>query len=76
MANTYTPLDQITISPMFGHIVIESRMRPEGNRLVGEGRSWHYDGEGRLIEDTGWQPTGCVATWSEDEPRRWWQFWK
>ncbi len=43
---------------IFGHIVCESRQRREGNKLIGEGRSLHYDGDGKLTKDTGWQPTG------------------
>lgn len=59
MADLHRPLDAVSIDVFFGHIRIETRMRPEGNRLIGEGRSWHYDGEGRLVKDTGWQPTGA-----------------
>jgi pectin methylesterase-like acyl-CoA thioesterase len=60
----------------FGFVILESRMRPEGNRLIGEGRSWHYDGQGALVKDSGWQPMGAVLYWPEPEPHRWWQFWK
>lgn len=60
----------------FGHINMESRMRPEGNRWIGEGRSWHYDGDGKLTKDTGWQPTGIVLIWPEEqECKPWWRFW-
>lgn len=66
----------IRIDMIFGRIEMKSRMRPEGNRIIGEGRSWTYDGEGKLTKDTGWQPTGAVLYWSEPEPKRWWEFWK
>ena len=62
------------IDYFFGHIDIQSRMRLEGNRLVGEGRSLFYDGNGKLTHDTGWRPTGCELIWP-DEPR-WWEVWK
>ena len=67
--------NKVTIDILFGHIRLESRLRPEGNRLIGEGRAWHYDGDGVLTKDTGWEPTGCVAYWPEPEPRKWWMFW-
>lgn len=60
----------VRIEPFFGHIRMETRMRPEGNRIIGEGRSWHYDGEGNLTKDTGWQPTGAVLIWPDEKPRR------
>lgn len=66
---------EVTIYTMFGHIVTETRMRPEGDRIIGEGRCWHYDADGLLFKDTGWQPTGSVAYWPKDEPRPWWKFW-
>lgn len=47
----------------YGHVRLETRMRHEGNRIIGEGRAWHYDGQGRLIKDTGWEPTGVTLTW-------------
>lgn len=57
--------DFVVVSEMFfGHIRLETRLRPEGNRIIGEGRAWHYNGQGMLTKDTGWQPTGVVATWS------------
>ena len=68
--------ENIRFDVIFGHVQLETRVRPEGNRLIGEGRSRHYDGNGHLTKDTGWQPTGCVAYWPEPEPRRWWEFWK
>lgn len=66
----------IKMDLIFGHVAIETRMRPEGRRVIGEGRSLHYDRYGKLVKDTGWQPTGVVLEWPEEEPRRWWQFWK
>lgn len=67
---------KVKINILYGHIRLESRMRPEGNRIIGEGRKWVYDGDGALTEDTGWQPTGCELYWEENEPPRWWEFWK
>lgn len=61
-----------------GHIHLESRFRREGNRLIGEGRARHFDGN-VLKQDSGWEPTGCVVTvWDEwpEQPRPWWRFWK
>ena len=62
-----------------GHAELETRMRPEGpNRIIGEGRSRYYNQHGQLTEDTGWQPTGVVMTFSEGkadpEKRPWWRF--
>lgn len=64
------------IECFFGHVRIESRMRPAGNRLIGEGRCWHFDSDGKLTKDTGWQPSGAVLIWPEPETRKWWEFWK
>jgi hypothetical protein len=68
-------MNYIITEHFYGHIVLDSRMRIDGNRWIGEGRAWHYDGQGRLIKDTGWEPTGCVLICPEPEPRRWWEFW-
>ena len=71
-------LDFVRLHPFYGRIEIQTRMRPEGNRLIGEGRSLHYDGDNKLTKDTGWQATGCELIWG-DEPacaRKWWEFWK
>lgn len=46
-----------------GRVEVETRMRPEGNRLIGEGRSREYDGDGKLIRETPWTPTGVVCWW-------------
>ena len=67
-------MSDVRLSIIFGHIELESRMRREGNRLIGEGRARHYDLDGRLTKDTGWEPTGAVLI--EPEPRRWWEFWR
>lgn len=48
----------IRFDVFFGHVRLETRMRSEGNRIIGEGRAWHYDGRGTLTNDTGWEPTG------------------
>lgn len=69
-------MERASINFLFGHIRMESRMRHEGNRCIGEGRSWHYDGAGALTKDTGWQPTGVVLIYPEPEVSRWWEFWK
>lgn len=63
------------IEPFFGHVHLESRMRPEGNKWIGEGRARHFDMNGKLVKDTGWEPTGIVLIWPEPS-RRWWEFWK
>lgn len=66
----------VILKPFYGHIEMATRMRPEGNRWIGEGRSWHYDGDGILTKDTGWQPTGAVLIYPEpEECKPWWQFW-
>ena len=67
------------IEILFGHIQIESRLRRDGERLIGESRALHYDRDGLQTKETDWQPTGAVATvgwWPEHAPRRWWEFWK
>ena len=69
-------MDDVKITYLCGHIRLETRMRPEGKRLIGEGRAWHYDGQGRLAKDTGWTPTGCELYWPEPDPVPWWKFWK
>lgn len=58
----------IKITPIFGRIELQSRMRPEGNRIVGEGRALHYDQHGMLTKDTGWEPTGCSLEWVMPKP--------
>lgn len=35
----------------FGHISLETRMRRDGNKLIGEGRKRVYDGDGKLCSD-------------------------
>ena len=73
------PLEEtapVMLDILYGHIKIESRMRPEGNRWIGEGRAWHYDGDGNLTKDTGWEPTGVVMIWPEPQVRHWWWFWQ
>ena len=47
-----------------GHIEFESRVRLVGNKLIGEGRIRNYDGDGKLISDTGWEPTGIELIYS------------
>lgn len=64
------------IEPFFGHVHIESRMRLDGHRFIGESRARHFDKDGKMVKDSGWEPTGIVLTWPEPEPRRWWEFWK
>jgi hypothetical protein len=66
----------VKIDILFGRIEMKSRMRPEGRKVIGEGRSWHYDLDGNLTKDTGWQPTGVVLIWPEEPCKRWWEFWK
>lgn len=64
---------------LFGYIVLDSRIRRDGNLIIGEGRAMHYDGNGVLTKDTGWEPTGIVMeVWDEYpyQPRTpWWKFW-
>lgn len=67
------------IEILFGHVEIKNRLRKDGDRIIGESRLLQYDRDGLLTKDTGWQPTGAVATvgwWPEYAPRRWWEFWK
>lgn len=49
----------VVLAPWFGRIELQSRIRREGNRFIGEGRSLHYDWQGKLEKDTGWQANGC-----------------
>jgi hypothetical protein len=41
----------------WGHVEIESRLRREGDTLIGEGRRIHYQ-DGKVVHDTGWRSTG------------------
>lgn len=50
----------VKMAVWLGSIHMETRLRPEGGRIIGEGRALHYQG-GKLVKDTGWQPTGVVA---------------
>ena len=69
----------IKLELLLGHVVIDSRVRRDGNRLIGEGRRLDYDQRGVLRSDSGWTPTGVYCeVWDEwpDQPRRpWWRFW-
>ena len=62
--------NNVRLDVFFGHVKLDSRMRREGDRLIGEGRSMHYDMHGKLVKDSGWQPTGCVAYLNGYEPPR------
>lgn len=53
----------IRINIFYGSVKLESRMRPVGNRVIGEGRALHFDANGKLVKDTGWEPTGGILTW-------------
>jgi hypothetical protein len=65
-------IETVNCRAFFGHIKVATRMRPEGSRIIGEGRSWHYDGDNNLIKDTGWQRTGIELFWEEPKQRHWW----
>ena len=68
--------DFVRLEPFFGHIEIQTRMRPVGNRIIGEGRSLDYDGDGNLRKDSGWEPTGVELYFDDLKPCKWWEFWK
>lgn len=66
----------VLIQVMLGCVKLETRFRPEGRDLIGEGRALHYDGTGALIKDTGWEPTGIKLIAPPEEPKRpWWKLW-
>lgn len=65
---------EVRLECIYGHIRLEQRQRREGNRLIFEGRAWHYSGD-KLVKVTEWSPTGALVD-PEPEPRRWWEFWK
>lgn len=65
----------IRLDMIFGHVKVDSRIRWEGSRGIGEGRSRTYDGKGNLTNDTGWEPTGVVIDWPP-EPSVTRQFWQ
>jgi hypothetical protein len=63
MATTLKEDEKVTFSVVFGHVELATRLRPDGDKIIGEGRAWHYDGKGKLVLDTGWQATGAEITW-------------
>jgi hypothetical protein len=56
---------KITLKIFFGHIKLDTRVRWVGNRGIGESRKLEYDGDGLLVKDSGWVPTGCNIVWPE-----------
>jgi hypothetical protein len=70
--------DDVFVIPenFYGWLNLETRMRPEGNRLIGEGRCIEYNQRGEVIRDTGWEPTGASLILDETKPvtRRMWDF--
>jgi hypothetical protein len=68
--------EQIVVKVHFGVVRLESRIRPEGNRLIGEGRRIEIDQNGVIVNVSPWEPMGVVAYWSTDPPRTWWKFWR
>ena len=59
----------ITYDMVFGHVILETRMRPEGNRLIGEGRRIDVspDGERSIGE---WEPTGAALFWPDERDEK------
>lgn len=55
--------DPISVRIDYGIVFLDSRLRPEGNKWIGEGRTIRYGLNGNVTEDTGWQPTGVVLYW-------------
>ena len=49
----------VSIDRIFGHAVMSSWLRIDGDRLVGMGRVDHYDRNGILVESIT-EPTGIV----------------
>lgn len=58
----------VNLDIFYGHIALDSRLRRDGDMLIGEGRAKHYDGQGNLTKDTGWKPTGCNLVLNGWEP--------
>jgi len=59
-----------------GSIRLESRMRPDGNRIIGEGRCIEIDKDGHVVRASPWeQTTNIVLDLPPPEPRQWWRFW-
>lgn len=53
-------MPDVIVNAIFGRIEVQTRMRQDGGRLIGEGRSLHFDQSGSFTKDTGWQPSGVV----------------
>lgn len=61
-------MDNVMVTVQYGYSVLYTRLRPEGCRWIGEGRRLNYDKSGSLIEDSGWKPSGVIASFcSGDE---------
>lgn len=66
----------IRLEILFGSVEVQTRLRPEGKTLVGEGRNIKRDMNGKVTEVTEWEPTGLVLSYANNEPARpWWKFW-
>lgn len=65
MSDRPSPLEkEVLVVPehFFGRVEVQSRIRREGLHFIGEGRSLHYDRDGKLTKDSGWRPTGVDMT--------------
>jgi hypothetical protein len=55
------------VNILFGAVRLESRIRPTADgRLIGEGRKFTYDLDGKLTAQTEWTPTGVVAYFPQE----------
>lgn len=59
---------------ILGRVEMDTRMIRTAQGIEGQGRSRHYDGEGKLFETTPWE-TSCVMTMGDPDPAPWWRFW-
>ena len=62
----------VLVDIFYGHVEIQTRMRREGDRLIGEGRSLHFDRDKQLVRTTEWEPSGVVLKLNGYEPPKDW----
>lgn len=56
--------EDVVVHVKYGHSTLDTRLRPEGDRLIGEGRRCDFDRDGNLEKDHGWQPSGITMGWT------------
>jgi hypothetical protein len=66
----------VQITCIFGTKELQTRIRPEGNRFIGEGRTRLVDQNGFAHPWSEWEPTGAVMTCADDHPQEPAQDWR